>query len=55
MWSPVCDVFQKELTNEEWFDGLATEEKAKVISRLSYYHGNIYEIEEWLKQPHREE
>lgn len=41
-----------EQTNEEWFCGLSTREKAEAISRLSYYHGNIYEIEMWLKQPH---
>jgi hypothetical protein len=41
-------------TNEEWFCGLSTREKAETISRLSYYHGNIYEIEMWLKQPHTE-
>ena len=44
-----------EVANEEWFDTLSTKEKAEVISRLSYYHGNIYEIEKWLKQPHTTE
>ena len=44
-----------EQTNEEWFATLTTKEKAEAISRLSCYHGNIYEIEKWLKQPHQEE
>ena len=44
-----------EQTNEEWFDALNTKEKAEVISRLSCYHGNVYEIEKWLKQPHTNE
>ena len=41
-----------DMTNEKWFCELPTKEKAEVISRLSYYHGNIYEIEKWLNQPH---
>lgn len=46
---------QIEQSNEEWFATLKTKEKAKAISQLSCYQGNIYEIEKWLKQPHREE
>ena len=42
------------ITNENWFISLPTEEKAKVISRLDYYHGNVYEIEQWLKEIHDE-
>ena len=40
-------------TNEKWFATLSTEEKAKVISRLDCYHGNVYEIEQWLKEVHK--
>lgn len=43
----------KQQTNEKWFCQLPTEEKAKVISKLDCLHGNVYEIEEWLKQPHQ--
>jgi len=43
-------------TNEQWFCTLSTEEKALTISRLtSAYGGNIYELEEWLKEKHYEE
>lgn len=34
MWSPVCDVFKKEQTNEEWFSLLSTKEKARFICNL---------------------
>ena len=68
-----------EVTNEEWFCSLSTEEKARFITRYGIrrqvLHSfetvgesiqkstdrhlgttDIYEpIEEWLKQPHREE
>ena len=44
-----------EVTNEEWFTGLTTKEKALTISQLtSAYGGNVYELEEWLKEKHLE-
>ena len=47
---------QKPLTNEEWFNGLATEEKAKRIINIAVNSDCDYRtIVEWLKQPHREE
>jgi len=50
-------------TNEEWFCGLSTEEKAKVLNDLYWdfdYKGRLYynfettekSYERWLKQPH---
>lgn len=65
MRSPVCDVFKKELTNEEWFNGLSTETKAR-ITHLVYITGYrdgfngaetipLRDIMEWLKQPHKEQ
>ena len=52
MWSPVCDVFKKEQTNEEWFDTLTTKGKAEVIAQLSSYGGNVEAILDWLKEKH---
>lgn len=46
---------RKNQTNEKWFCNLPTEEKAKVISKLDCYHGNVYEIEQWLKDIHENE
>lgn len=54
-----------EVTNEEWFDTLSTEEKAKAIVCLAHnasalaikYHcadSDVDAIETWLKQPHKE-
>ena len=56
------------LTNEEWFCGLSTEEKADLMSRIvdcsnchipkdgrscmGTYSGCWHEIIKWLKQPH---
>lgn len=65
MWSPVCDVFKKEQTNEEWFCGLSTETKARMM-HLVYiagytdgFHGAetipLRDVTEWLKQPHERE
>ena len=54
-------------TNEEWFCGLSTEEKAKWIAYQIYYAAkcDVYsenrkdwsskDWEMWLKQPHRKE
>lgn len=51
-----------EMTNEDWFCGLSTEEKAKFLRQIyrdgrDDYVGEWYEqtekdFEEWLKQPH---
>ena len=53
-----CDRYKKDTTtNEEWFCGLSTEEKARVLAneklhfRMLDYDGFV----EWLKQPHRNE
>ena len=44
------------LTNEEWFNGLATEEKAKRIINIAVNSDCDYRtIVEWLKQPHQGE
>ena len=55
-----------EQTNEEWFCGLSTEEKAEflVMIQMSVMHPVkrgavdmekfIEEVVEWLKQPHKE-
>lgn len=52
----------KPMTNEEWFCGLSTEEKAKFLRQIyrdgrDDYVGEWYEqteadFVEWLKQPH---
>ena len=51
------------MTNEEWFDGLSTEEKAEFLAKkcceisCKFFLGEAEEIfsrywVEWLKQPH---
>ena len=58
-----CRDYRKgETTNEEWFCGLSTEEKAKFLRKIyrdgrDDYVGEWYEqteadFVEWLKQPH---
>ena len=49
-------------TNEEWFDTLSTEEKAKFMCNIyemgkngKEYFMRLDKCVEWLKQPHREE
>lgn len=43
----------KEITNEEWFTSLSTEEKAKRIINIAVNSDCDYRtIVEWLKQPH---
>ena len=49
-----------EQTNEEWFCGLPTEEKAKVLRRKTYGNGEDNEREEqgwvnWLKAKHKDQ
>ena len=45
-----------EQTNEEWFNGLETEEKAKRIINIAVNSDCDYRtIVEWLKQPHTNE
>ena len=52
----VWDKSGKPMTNEEWFCGLSTEEKAKRIINIAVNSDCDYRtIVEWLKQPHREE
>lgn len=51
MWNPVCDVFKKEQTNEEWFCSLDTEDKAREISDMTaqgYWSKEL--VEKWLKE-----
>lgn len=59
MWSPVCDVFKEEQTNEEWFDTLSTtEEKAEAIYKCVMANSWSFSkdgIKRWLKQPHTNE
>ena len=62
----ICDVDDDidVLTNEDWFCGLSTEEKAKFLRQIyrdgrDDYVGEWYEqtesdFIEWLKQPHKE-
>jgi len=62
--------FDKNQTNEEWFDSLPTEEKADWLEGLIIYcfgvghiteseqekYGNVVDdVEVWLKQPHTNE
>ena len=65
------EVSEVEMTNEEWFCGLSTEEKADLMSRIvgcsncpipkdgrscmGTYSGCWHEIIKWLKQPHTNE
>ena len=53
-WNGCKGIGEIQMTNEDWFNTLTTKEKAKVISRLDCYHGNVYEIEQWLKEIHDE-
>ena len=59
MWSPVCDVFKKDQTNEEWLDTLSTtEEKAEAIYECVMANSWSFSkdgIKRWLKQPHTNE
>lgn len=64
-----CENMVREMTNEEWFCTLSTEEKVKALLNLhekvrqkmktdiggenSFYKGDYYR--EWLKQPHTNE
>ena len=41
----------KQMTNEEWFCNLSTEEKAKVIVNI-HNLANVDQIEWWLKEIH---
>ena len=50
---------KKPQTNEEWFDNLSTEEKAKVLRRKTYGNGEDNEREEqgwinWLQAKHKD-
>ena len=64
----VMEMVKKPQTNEEWFVGLSTEEKAKVFANATYstaetpltilWGGKEAEQkkwERWLKQPHTNE
>ena len=42
------------LTNEQWFCSLPTDKKALIIAELSSYGGNIYALEEWLRETHKQ-
>ena len=60
----VCHGKGEVQTNEEWFAGLSTEEKAEVLYKFYcdgrndelqvYVSINAYSFKEWLKQPHTE-
>ena len=59
-----CTDYKQKQTNEEWFDGLSTEEKAKwlydhyVNARADEYYGRqektLSEYQKWLVSVHRE-
>ena len=53
---PVCggsgEVSQIEQTNEEWFCGLSTEEKAKALGKVAYTVMTYNEALRWLKEKH---
>lgn len=57
-----CRDYRKgEMTNEEWFCGLSTEEKAEILVGIAdmgevptVRKDNIKAIVGWLKQPHKE-
>ena len=61
-----CDEYKKVLTNEEWFDTLSTEEKAKVLNDIFWKYTNYVDEHEmvddditefylcWLKEKHHE-
>ena len=64
-WLKELKKFKQKQTNEEWFDGLSTKEKAKVFANATYssaetplsilWGGKEAEQkkwEMWLKQPH---
>jgi len=70
MWSPVCDTFREEQTEEEWLKSLNTKQFAKWLDNLLMRclcrdcnfcpihkepHCTCEGIEEWLKQPHKED
>ena len=53
----ICDGTGEVQTNEEWFDSLPTNEKAKVLARLDSKPAYIKELtesewEQWLKDIH---
>ena len=52
-----CERYDKVQTNEEWFCGLSTEEKAEFLFHVRYDSQTPWKgssIFEWLKQPHNE-
>ncbi len=68
MWSPVCDVFKTEQTEEEWLRQATTEQLAEVFGSMLFeawkdglaeemHDKRFYEnlVDFWLKQPHHNE
>ena len=68
MWSPVCDVFKTEQTEEEWLRQATTEQLAEVFGSMLFeawkdglaeeiHDKRFYEnlVDFWLKQPHIKE
>lgn len=64
-WMSRKEERERNMTNEEWFNGLSTETKARIM-HLVYIAGYrdgfngaetipLRDINEWLKQQHREE
>ena len=60
MKCPRCNGSGEVQTNEEWFDGLSTEEKAKAIvdvflddSEWNEYIDKESAVEIWLKEVHK--
>ena len=69
MWSPVCDTFREEQTNEDLIQSASKEQLVDELFRFwmeVIYHSEFelreeeiefvkLKIKAWLKQPHREE
>lgn len=61
-WLKELKKFRQEQTNEEWFCGLSTEEKAEFFANVERIDFPVFpsiedrakDIVEWLKQPHTE-
>ena len=61
MWSPVCDVFKEEKTNEEWLKSMNTEQFAEALAWIedrgelpTVRKENVKAFEKWLKEKHDE-
>lgn len=52
--------YQKPLTNEEWFCGLSTEDKARIFTIIAFNAGYdpvevvLKRVQKWLKEEHHD-